>query len=69
MVDDLLIEDGKFSAVKGRAGEENFLIQGKSVIVAAGGFEANLEWLEESWGLCGSQFPRARHSVQPSAPC
>ncbi|MGA7106311.1 MAG: FAD-dependent tricarballylate dehydrogenase TcuA [Terracidiphilus sp.] len=56
MVDDLLIEDGKFSAVKGRAGEENFLIQGKSVIVAAGGFEANLEWLEESWGPAARNF-------------
>jgi tricarballylate dehydrogenase len=56
MVDDLLIENDSFSAVRGHLGGRDFLIRGKAAIVAAGGFEANLEWLEESWGPAARNF-------------
>ena len=34
------------------------------VVVAAGGFEANLEWLREVWGERGRQLHHPRHAVQ-----
>jgi len=56
MVEDLLIEDDCFSALIVRNGDTTELIRGRSVIVAAGGFEANLEWLEEGWGEAARNF-------------
>ncbi|MBC5767289.1 FAD-dependent tricarballylate dehydrogenase TcuA [Ramlibacter albus] len=45
-VDSLEIRDGRFVAV--HAGKER--IEGKACVLAAGGFESNLEWLREAWG-------------------
>lgn len=56
MVEDLLIENERFTAVKVKKGEGSEIIRGKSVIVASGGFEANLEWLEEGWGPAARNF-------------
>jgi tricarballylate dehydrogenase len=56
MVEDLVIENDRFAAVVVRTGDKAELIRGKSVIVAAGGFEANLEWLEEGWGKAARNF-------------
>ncbi|MBU3577222.1 FAD-dependent tricarballylate dehydrogenase TcuA [Polynucleobacter sp. UK-Kesae-W10] len=45
-VDSLEIKDGKFIAA--HIGSER--IQAKTCVLAAGGFESNLEWLKEAWG-------------------
>jgi tricarballylate dehydrogenase len=56
MVEDLLIENDRFTGVRVRIGDRAQVIRGKAVVVAAGGFEANLEWLEESWGPAARNF-------------
>lgn len=56
MVDNLDIENERFSALTVRTGKAPELIQGKSVVIASGGFEANLEWLEEGWGPAARNF-------------
>ena len=40
------VEDGRFIA----AHTKNERIQAKSCVLAAGGFESNLEWMREAWG-------------------
>jgi tricarballylate dehydrogenase len=46
-VDSLELRDGRFVAV--RIGAER--IEAKACVLAAGGFESNLEWLREAWGV------------------
>lgn len=41
------LKDGKFIAV---IGEDGTRYEGKSCVLAAGGFESNREWLREAWG-------------------
>lgn len=56
MVEDLVIESDRFEAVKVRVRDRTEMIRGNAVIVASGGFEANLEWLEEGWGPAARNF-------------
>ena len=50
------IVGGRFlSARAGRGGIEQ-TIRARTVIAAAGGFEANLEWLKEAWGPIADNF-------------
>lgn len=56
MVEDLVIENDRFVGVVIKAGGDPEMVRGGSVVVAAGGFEANLEWLEESWGEAARNF-------------
>ncbi|MGH9354997.1 MAG: FAD-dependent tricarballylate dehydrogenase TcuA [Terriglobia bacterium] len=55
-VKDLVIENDRFEGVvlNGEANER--LIRGRAVVVAAGGFEANLEWLKRHWGNAADNF-------------
>ena len=55
-VEDLLIEDGKCSAVILRRGDNQESIRARAVVIAAGGFEANLEWLKRYWGEAADNF-------------
>lgn len=57
IVDDLLIENGRFEgvAVKGE-GPAREVVRGKAVVVATGGYEANLEWLKRHWGDAADNF-------------
>lgn len=41
------LKDGKFIAA---IGEDGTRFEGKSCVLAAGGFESNREWLREAWG-------------------
>ncbi len=52
----LEICDGRF--VLGRAAVDGNLMEfrAKAVVVASGGFEANLEWLKEAWGPAAENF-------------
>lgn len=50
------IQGGAFyGAVIGR-GEAARTVRGGALIAAAGGFEANIEWLKESWGEAANNF-------------
>jgi tricarballylate dehydrogenase len=52
----LALRDGAFeSATVRSAGAEHALLA-KAVVVAAGGFEANLDWLREAWGDAARNF-------------
>ncbi len=55
-VEDIRIEDGEFKQAivtsEGRKSE----INGSAVVVSAGGFEANIQWLKEYWGSDADNF-------------
>lgn len=55
-VDNLMIENGKFSAVILKTGDAQNLIRGRAVVIASGGFEANIEWLKKYWGDAAENF-------------
>jgi len=56
VVDDLVIEDGRFKGVLVRRDVVQELVAGKTVVVATGGYEANLEWLKRHWGDAADNF-------------
>jgi len=55
-VTSLILRDGRFesgvAAIAGHGRE----FRAKAVVVASGGFEANLEWLKEAWGPAAENF-------------
>jgi tricarballylate dehydrogenase len=56
LVEDMVIENDRFEGVIVKNGSTPSVVRGKAVVVAAGGFEANLEWLKESWGEAAANF-------------
>jgi tricarballylate dehydrogenase len=56
MVEDLVIENGRFEAVRIKNDNREQLIRGGAVVVAAGGYEANIEWLTRNWGEAAANF-------------
>lgn len=50
------IEDGAFRAATARIEGRPVTMTAKSLVAAAGGFEANIEWLKESWGEPADNF-------------
>lgn len=55
-VQDLVVEDGKFVKAIAMRDMREFDIKTKTVILAAGGFQANLQWLKEAWGPVAENF-------------
>src|ERR1700722_6649779 len=55
-VEDLIIENDRFEAVKLKVGDTEEIIRGGSVIVACGGDEAKIEWLKRHWGDAADNF-------------
>jgi tricarballylate dehydrogenase len=55
-VEDLLIQDGTCTAVVLKNGKARQTVEGKAVVVAAGGFESNIEWLKRYWGDAADNF-------------
>ncbi|OGQ74364.1 MAG: tricarballylate dehydrogenase [Deltaproteobacteria bacterium RIFCSPLOWO2_12_FULL_60_16] len=53
---ELKLRDGKFLSAVVRRGDETREISAKSVVIAAGGFEANIPWLKEYWGEAAENF-------------
>lgn len=53
---DLKIKDGKFNAVVFQYNGSTHEVSGKSIVVASGGFQANLAWLEKYWGSPAKNF-------------
>jgi len=55
-VRDLDIRDGAFHAAEVMHGGTPHRVRAKAVVVAAGGFEANVDWLKEYWGDVADNF-------------
>jgi len=55
-VRELKLRDGEFLSAVVRRGDEMREISAKSVVIAAGGFEANIPWLKEYWGEAAENF-------------
>jgi tricarballylate dehydrogenase len=55
-VGDLVIESDRFEAVRISNGDGEQLVRARAVVVAAGGYEANLEWLKRHWGDAADNF-------------
>jgi tricarballylate dehydrogenase len=55
-VDDLEIKDDLFVSALVKSEGCTRQIEAKAVVVASGGFQANLEWLQESWGDAAKNF-------------
>src|SRR5216683_6366019 len=56
LVEDLVIENNRFEAVRLKNENGGELIRGRAVVVAAGGYEANIEWLKRHWGDAADNF-------------
>lgn len=58
-VEDLAIDGDRFEAVRLGNGNGNGapeLVRARAVVVAAGGYEANIEWLKRHWGEAAENF-------------
>jgi len=55
-VHDLQIQDGRFVAASFVTGNTTRRVRAQSVVVASGGFQANLNWLKEAWGQPADNF-------------
>jgi tricarballylate dehydrogenase len=56
VVDGLDIVDGVCHGVRLRTGGLRPVLRPKTVVIATGGFEANLEWLKQAWGEAAENF-------------
>jgi tricarballylate dehydrogenase len=52
----LTIRDGVFESARVRSNGAAEEVRANAVVVAAGGFEANLDWLREAWGDAARNF-------------
>lgn len=55
-VTDLNIIDGAFRSAVVQKEKEEYQVTASSFVAAAGGFEANIEWLSEYWGEAAQNF-------------
>src|SRR5262249_10187224 len=55
-VTDLKIQDGVCEAITAQIDGSPVTFKAKSVVTASGGFEANIDWLKESWGEPAQNF-------------
>lgn len=53
---DMEIEDGRFVSARVKQKDSTRSIYARSVVVASGGFQANLAWLKEYWGDSADNF-------------
>ncbi len=52
----VVMRDGRFEAVEVRIGQQEVRVQGRSLVLASGGFQADLDWLREAWGPAAGNF-------------
>jgi tricarballylate dehydrogenase len=50
------LADGVFRAARFERGGRSHTVAGRAAVLAAGGFESNIEWLREAWGDAASNF-------------
>jgi tricarballylate dehydrogenase len=53
---DLEIEDGMFLSASLQQGDGRVSVRAATLVAAAGGFEANIEWLKQYWGDAADNF-------------
>lgn len=53
---DLAIHDGRFTSATFESRGVRQTVSARAVVVAAGGFQANIEWLKEAWGDVADNF-------------
>ena len=53
---DLEIDDGMFLSAELKQGDGRVIVRASTLVAAAGGFEANIEWLKEYWGDAADNF-------------
>src|SRR5919206_2638236 len=53
---DLDVDGGAFRSATVRRGTERATVRAATLVAAAGGFEANIEWLKEHWGEAADNF-------------
>jgi tricarballylate dehydrogenase len=53
---DLEVRDGRFASATVQVGGRTQTVRAAAVVIASGGFEANLEWLREVWGSPADNF-------------
>jgi len=53
---DIEMIDGQFRSARARVGDRFVSVRANSVVLACGGFESNLEWLQEIWGDAAKNF-------------
>jgi tricarballylate dehydrogenase len=52
----LEVEDGAFRSATVARGQDRLAVHASALVAAAGGFEANIEWLKEYWGPPAENF-------------
>ena len=52
----LQLENGSFVSATITLGEREIVVRGTTLVAAAGGFEANIEWLKRYWGQAADNF-------------
>lgn len=55
-VDDLEIENDEFRAAYFQQGDKYYRVEAKAVVLASGGYQANVEWLKRAWGPTAANF-------------
>jgi tricarballylate dehydrogenase len=50
------IQDGMFLSAKVASGRQTATVRAGALVTAAGGFEANIDWLKEYWGEAADNF-------------
>ncbi|RME99771.1 MAG: FAD-dependent tricarballylate dehydrogenase TcuA, partial [Alphaproteobacteria bacterium] len=55
-VSGLTLVEGRFTSLTLTHGGEEHRLSARSLVVAAGGYEANIDWLKESWGAGAENF-------------
>ena len=53
---DLCVKDGSFRYARARVAGREITVLASTLVLAAGGFESNLEWLKEIWGPAADNF-------------
>jgi tricarballylate dehydrogenase len=53
---DLEIDNGMFLSATLKQGEARISVRASALVAAAGGFEANIEWLKQYWGEAADNF-------------
>jgi tricarballylate dehydrogenase len=64
-VTDLDIRDGMFLSAQVKHGGATLDVRAGALVAAAGGFEANIEWLKEYWGEAAENFLIRGTPLQP----
>jgi tricarballylate dehydrogenase len=50
------IPDGRFAGATVKTNDGEAKVRAKTLVLAAGGFESNIEWLKEAWGPAADNF-------------